>query len=56
MFWPQSVFLCVVWISEQTTIISLHSINPMAFLTKPERVYCEVQTKSANVIQVNIGL
>jgi len=26
-FWPQSVFMCIVWISEQTAIISLYSTN-----------------------------
>ena len=26
-FCPHSVFMCFVWISEQTAIISLHSIN-----------------------------
>ena len=27
-FCPQIVFMCFVWISEQTAIISLYSINP----------------------------
>ena len=26
-FCPQSIFMCFVWISEQTAIISLHNIN-----------------------------
>jgi len=26
-FCPHSIFMCFVWISEQTAIISLHSIN-----------------------------
>jgi hypothetical protein len=26
-FYPHSVFMCFVWISEQTAFISLHSIN-----------------------------
>jgi len=26
-FFPHSVFMCFVWISEQTAIISLYSIN-----------------------------
>ena len=26
-FYPHSVFLCFVWISEQTAIVSLYSIN-----------------------------
>jgi len=26
-FWPQIVFMCFVWISELTAIISLYNIN-----------------------------
>jgi len=31
-----SEFLCSAWISEQTVIISLHSINLSAFITEAE--------------------
>jgi hypothetical protein len=34
-FCPHSVFMCFVWISEQTAIISLYSINWLVF--KPRR-------------------
>jgi len=30
-FFPQSVFMCFVWVWEQTAIISLHSINWLVF-------------------------
>jgi len=33
-FYPQSVFLCFVWISEQTAIISLYNINWLVFITE----------------------
>ena len=33
-FCPQSIFMCFVWISEQTTIISLYSINWLVFITE----------------------
>jgi hypothetical protein len=47
-FWPHNVFMCFVWISEQTTIISLYSINWLVFITETECVYCAVRTESLN--------
>ena len=35
-FYPHSVFMCFVWISEQTAIISLYSINWLVFITETE--------------------
>jgi hypothetical protein len=35
-FCPHSVFVCFVWISEQTAIISLYSINWLVFITETE--------------------
>jgi hypothetical protein len=35
-----------VWISEQTAIISLHSINLSVFITEAESVYCAVRSGS----------
>ena len=35
---------CFVWISEQTAILSLYSINWLVFVTKMESVYCAVWT------------
>jgi len=34
------------WISEQTAIISLYSINLSVFITEAESVYCAVRTGS----------
>ena len=48
-FCPHSVFMCFVWISEQTAIISLYSINWLVFITDTERVYCAVRTGSLYV-------
>ena len=45
-FCPHSVFVCFVWIWEQTAIISLYSINWLVFITETERVYCAVRTGS----------
>jgi hypothetical protein len=45
-FCPYSVFVCFVWISEQTTIISLYSINWLVFITETGSVYCAVRTES----------
>ena len=38
-FSPHSVFLCLVWISEQTTIISLYNINWLVCITETGCVY-----------------
>jgi hypothetical protein len=38
--------MCFVQISEQTAIISLYSINWMAFITKLESVSSAVRTES----------
>jgi hypothetical protein len=38
--------MCFVWISEQTAIISLYSINWLVLVTETECVYCEVRTES----------
>ena len=45
-FCPNSVFMCSVWIWEQTAIISLYIINWLVFVTETESVYCEVQPES----------
>jgi len=45
-FCTHSVFLCFVWIWEQTAIISLYSINWLVFITEMECVYCAVRTGS----------
>jgi len=44
-FCPHSLFMCFVWIWEQTTIISLYSINWPVFITETECVYCAVRTE-----------
>ena len=48
-----AVFMCFVWISEQTAIISLYNSNWLVFITETECVYCAVRTGCLNVIQVN---
>ena len=40
--------MCFVWISEQTAIISLYSINLSVFKSEAESVYCVVQIGSLN--------
>ena len=49
-FCPHSVFICFVWISEQTAIISLSSINWLVSVTETECVYCAVRTGSLYII------
>ena len=55
-FCPHSAFMCFVWISEQTAIISLYSIDWLVFITETECVYCAVRTGYLNVIQFNFVL
>jgi hypothetical protein len=55
-FCPHSAFMCFVWISEQTAIISLYSIKWLVFITETECVYCAVRTGSLTVSQVNVSL
>jgi len=45
--------MCFVWISEQTAIISLYSINWLVCITEMESVYCAVRTGSLYIIKVN---
>jgi len=49
-FGPHSVFVCFVWIWEQTAIISLYSIDWLVFITETECVYCAVRTGSLYII------
>ena len=49
-FCPHSVFMCFVWTSEQTAIISLYSINWLVCITETEGVYCAVRTGSLYII------
>ena len=52
-FCPHSVFMCFVWISEQTAIISLYNINWLVFRTETECVYCAVRTECLYAIRLN---
>jgi len=42
-FCPHNLFMCFVWISEQTAIISLYSINCWVLITETDSVYCTVR-------------
>ena len=45
-FCPHSVFMCFVWIWEQTAIISLYSINWLVCTRQTQCVYCAVRPES----------
>ena len=55
-FCPHTVFMCFVWISEQTAIISLYNINWLVFITETKCVFCAVGTVSLYIIQVNLSV
>ena len=44
-FCPHSIFMCFVWIWEQTAIISLQNINWLVCMFKTKRVYSAVRTQ-----------
>jgi len=48
-FCPDSVLICSVRVSEQTSIISLYSINWLIFTTVKVCVYCAVRTGSLSI-------
>ena len=50
----RAVFMCFVWIWEQTAIISLYSNNWLVCVTETEGVYCAVRSGSWHTIQVNL--
>jgi hypothetical protein len=56
MFYSHNVFMCFVWISEQTAIISLDSINCLVSITETESVHWAVRTESLTPIRVNLSL
>ena len=53
---PHSVFVCFVWMWEQTAIISLYNINWLVFITETECVYCAVRTDNLNITRVSLSL
>jgi hypothetical protein len=55
-FCLHSVFFYSVWISEQTAIIFLYSINWLVFIIETECVYCAVRIGYLYVIQVNLAI
>ena len=43
-FCPHTLFMCYVWISEQTVIITLYNNNWSVFSKEKDCVYCAVRT------------
>jgi len=52
---PHTVFMYFVWISEQTTIISLYYIDQLVCITEAECVHCAVRTECLNLIWVKLN-
>ena len=53
---PHGVFICFVWIWEQTAIISLYIINLLVTITETECVYCAVRPGSLYIIEAKLSL
>ena len=49
-FCPHTVFMCFVWIWEQTAIISLYSINWLVCITETQCVYCAIRAEYLYII------
>jgi hypothetical protein len=47
--------MCFVWISEQTAIISLYSINWLICIIETESVYCAARAEFLYTIQDNVS-
>jgi hypothetical protein len=45
--------MCFVWISEQTAIVSLYSINWLVFITETGCVYCAVRAGHLTTTHIN---
>ena len=52
---PSHCSYVFVWISEQTAIISLYSINWLVFITEKKCVHCAVRTGYLNITEVNLS-
>ena len=46
--------MCSAWITEQTAIISLYSINWLIFITETECIYCAVRIESLNTTEARV--
>jgi hypothetical protein len=59
-FYSLRAFVCVfffLWMSEQTAVIPLCSVNLLVFITGAKCVYCAVRAESLHtIIHVNCGL
>jgi len=55
-FYSLSAFVCFLWISEQTGVISLSSVNLLVFITGTKCVYCAVRAEFLHIIHINCGL
>jgi hypothetical protein len=53
---PHSVFICFVWIWEQTALISTYGVKWLVFITETECVYCAARTESSNTAQLSTML
>jgi len=51
-FCPHTVFMCFVWILEQTAIIYLYRINWLVFIFETECIYCAVWTGCLYIIKI----
>ena len=55
-FCPHSVFMCFVWIWEQTAIISLYSINWLVCITETECVLLRGRAVYIHIIQFYLSI
>jgi hypothetical protein len=51
--WPHGVFICLMLISGETAIISLHCPHWLVVISEMEHVYCVVRAECQSIIQFN---
>jgi hypothetical protein len=49
-------FVCFVWLSQQTTIISLDDIEQLVFIMQKHCVFREVEAAFLYIIYINLGI
>jgi hypothetical protein len=53
---PHLIFICSVRFLEQNAVTSLNSIDGLVVIIETRSVFCEVETKFLNIIEVNVRL
>jgi hypothetical protein len=56
LYSAHTLYLCLLYGSQQRAIISIYNTNFLVFVTETERVYCAVRAEPLNIIEVCLRL